>query len=301
MNTDNTIVSGNPLPAIGAGKPAPETLESLEAGKVAPVARAGNVAPVFQRFKDDVRPVMAFDWSAGNLDCTHDGQKVFSVKTVEQLAAMLMVPHKIVCEASFESFVPGRRQAMARMLRDAGHEIYVFRPTATARFRYKNEIEKSNTNDSQVIYRIATETDTHVYPLLAHDPEWVDQRVKLNRKYFEIKMSKQKPELLIKPAKKILGWYSKLPADQKLMYGNGKADKYSETMLAAVYYATQHTSNRYDFERLLGLWQSAHPSLLRSDIHHHGYGTVRKRISMSDYRRAVRNLRNVFMAAGVGP
>lgn len=279
-----------------------DLLEPLEAGTLPPAVSAGKVAPVFQRFKNDTRPVIAFDWSANNLDCTFDGEKVFSVKKVEDLAAMLTTPHKIICEASFESFVPGRRQAMAQMLRDAGHELYVFRPTATARFRYKNEIEKSNTNDSQVIYRIATETDTHVYPLLAHDSEWSDRRVAVNRKYFEIKMAKQKPELLIKPAKKILGWFSKLPEDAKLMYGNGKADKYSETLLAAVYFATLHTTNRYDFERVLGLWQSAHPSLLRSDVHHHGYGSVRKRgVTMSEYRHAIRTLRAVFIAAGVGP
>lgn len=277
-----------------------ESLEPLEAGNSIPVVRAGNHSPVFQRFKDDPRPVLAFDWSANNLDCTFDGVKVFSVKKVEDLAALLTTPHKIVCEASFESFVPGRRQAMAKMLRDAGHEIYVFRPTATARFRYINSIEKSNTNDSQVIYRIANDTETHVYPLLAHDQEWVDQRVALNREYFQIKMGKLKPELLIKPAKKILGGFSKLPDDAKLMYGNGKPDKYSETMLATVYFATLHTKNRYDFERLLGLWQSAHPSLLRSDIHHHGYGAVRKRTTMAEYRRAIRNLRAVFIAAGIG-
>lgn len=276
-------------------------LEPLEAGKRHPVVRAGNIAPVFQRFKDDTRPAIAFDWSANNLDCTFDGEKVFSVKKVEDLAALLKTPHKIVCEASFESFVPGRRQLMATMLRDAGHELYVFRPNATARYRFLHKIEKSNTNDAQVIYRIATETETHVYPLLAPDSEWADRRAVLNRDYFVIKMSKQKPELLIKPAKKILGWYSKLPADLKWAYGNGKPDKYSETLLAAVYFATLSTTNRYEFERLLGLWQSAHPSLLRSEIHHHAYGAIRKRgVTMSDYRRAIRNLRATFMAAGVG-
>lgn len=275
--------------------------ELPESGTHPPVVRAGTLDPDFRKFKHDTRPAIAFDWSANNLDCTFDGIKVFSVKKVEDLAALLKEPHKIVCEASFESFVPGRRQAMAQMLRGAGHEIYVFRPTATARYRQKYGVEKSNTNDSQVIYKIATETDTHVYPLLARDQDWVDRRTMLNRKYFEIKMAKEKPTLLIKPAKKILGWFSKLPEEQKAMYGNGKADKYSETLLATVYYATMVTKNRDEFERLLGLWQSAHPSLLRSDVHHHGYGAVRKRgVTMSEYRRSIRNLRAVFIAAGVG-
>lgn len=252
-------------------------------------------------FKQDPRPTLAFDWSANNLDCTYDGDTVFQVKTVEQLAGLLTEPHKVVCEASFESFVPGRRQAMAQLLRDAGHEIYVFRPNATARFRKLHKIEKSNTNDSQVIFLIATSTDTHVYPLMAADPDWAEQRAKINRTYFEIKMAKLKPDLLIKPAKKILGWYSKLSPEEKWMYGNGKADKYSETMLAVVYFATLNTTSRYDFERVLGLWQSAHPSLLRSDVHHHAYGAAQKRgMSIADYRRAVRALRARFLEAGVG-
>lgn len=302
-STFNTV-SGMSLPAVRAGTTVPETehLEPLtDAGMLLPASRAGISAPVSQGFKNDPRPALAFDWSAGNLDCTFDGETVFSVKTVEHLAAQLNTPHKIVCEASFESFVPGRRHAMAAMLREAGHELYVFRPTATEKFRRKNSIEKSNTNDSQVIYRIATETETHTYPLLAPDPDWVERRIRLNKEYFLIKMTKRKPELLIKPAKKILGWFSKLPPETKLMYGNGKADKYSETLLAAVYFATLNTTNRYDFERVLGLWESAHPSLLRSDIHHHGYKAVRKRgVTMSEYRKAARNLRAVFIAAGVG-
>ena len=35
---------------------------------------------------------------------------------------MLFEPHKIVCETSFESFIPGRRHKMAKMLRDAERE-----------------------------------------------------------------------------------------------------------------------------------------------------------------------------------
>lgn len=252
-------------------------------------------------FKTDTRPLVVFDWSANALDCTFDGKKVFQVKKVEQLAEMLTEPHRIVCEASFESFIPGRRHAMAKMLRDAGHEIYTFRPTATARYRHNHEIEKSNVNDAVVIYKIATETNTHICRLLDPDPEWFARAAALNREYFIIKMSKQKPDQLIKPAKKILGWYSKLTPEQRVMWGNGKADKYSETMLAVTYFATLHTTNRYEFERLLGLRQSGYPSLLRSDTHHHGYGSLRKReVTMSEYRRAIRNLRSVFIAAGVG-
>lgn len=276
-------------------------LEHSEAGTPYPAVSAGTIHPGFRVFRHDQRPLVAFDWSAGALDCTYDGETVFQVKKIEELAAMLKQPYKLVCEASFESFVPGRRHAMAQMLRDAGHEIYVFRSTATERHRRAADIEKSNENDARTIYRIAAETDTHIYPLLDSDPDWTARREALNSEYFIIKMSKQKNDQLIDPAKAILGKFKDLSPVDKVRFGNAKNDGYSDTMLSAVYFATLHTTNRYDFERLLGLWQSACPSLLRSEIHHHSWRHIRKgKPDMTAFRRTVRNLRSVLIAAGVG-
>lgn len=277
-------------------------LEHSEAGTNHPVASAGTQNPGFRVFRHDQRTLVAFDWSAGALDCTFDGKKVFQVKKIEDLAAMLKTPHKLVCEASFESFVPGRRHAMAQMLRDSGHELYVFRSTATERHRRAAEIEKTNENDARTIYRIAAETDTHLYPLLDVDAEWITRREALNHEYFIIKMSRQKDAQLITPAKTILGKFKDLSLADKVRFGNAKNDGYSDTMLSAVYFATLNTTNRYEFERLLGLWQSACPSLLRSEIHHHSWRHIRKgKPDMTAFRRSVRNMRSKFIAAGVGP
>jgi hypothetical protein len=267
-------------------------------------------------FKDDPRPLLAFDWSANELDCTFDGDKVFTVKRAEDLLLLpeLAAPHRLVCEASFESFVPGRRQAKARELRDAGHELYVFRSTATERYRRRHGIEKTNVNDAQVIYKIATETATHIYPLMDPDPEWAEERERINKEYYVIKMAKDKPKLLINPAKKVLGRFSKLTPEQQQLWGDGKAGDYSKTLLAAVYYATSITTNRTDFERVLGLWQSAHPALMRSEVYHHAWGVTwntfkqaqatgspRKRdVALTDWRRGIRQMRAKFIEAGVG-
>lgn len=190
---------------------------------------------------------------------------------------------------------------MVQLLRDAGHELYVFRPTATGRFRKVNKIDKSNSNDALVIYRIATETRTHIYPLLDPNPEWTERRETINRRYLEIRAAQQKAELLINPTKEILGKFSKLSNEDKVMYGNSKLDGYCETLLAAVYYATSVTTSRGEFERVLGLWQSAHPSLLRSDMHHHAFRSQRRRgVTIADFRRTARRLRARLMEAGVG-
>lgn len=258
---------------------------------------------MFRNFKEDTRPIVAFDWSSAALDVTFDGVLVTQVKRVEDLAAMLTVPHKIVTESSFEPYVLGRRQAMAKLLRDAGHEIYTFNQRQTARYRTVNGIEKSNEADARVIYALAATTDLHLHPLQAEpDADWVERREALNREYLIIKFNGEKKPLLIKPAMEILGKFKDLPAQRQAWWGNGKPDKYSDSTLAAVYFATSRTTNREDFERILGLYQAGYPSLLRSDIHNHGYrsGGRKRGLTITEFRHGVRKMRAEFMKAGVG-
>lgn len=280
-----------------------------------------QIAPVVKsqkhKFLTDPRPLIAFDWSASKLDCVDDLGNEFIVKTFEELVARVAgTPHRFVCEASFESFVPGRREKMLAAARAAGHEIYTFNPKATARHRRRDEdalalatgkprvdtkIGKAgDILDSRIIRNIAVNTTQHVAPMIIREPVWAERNATLNREYFILKMTKQKPEVLIKPAKKILGWYSKLSDADKVLLGNGKA--YSDSMLATAYYATKNTKSRSEYERLLGLWQAGFPSLLRSDVHHHGFGSMSKRgTTIKQYRQGMRRLRQIFVAAGVGP
>lgn len=253
-------------------------------------------------FKEDPRPLLVFDWSAQVLDVTTDGEVVTQMKNIETLADSLNEPHKIVCESSFEPYVLGRRQGMAKLLRERGHELYTFNQRQTARRRRELELDKSNDNDARVIFDIAANTNMHMHPLLPDpDEEWIERRSKLNREYLHIKFNGQKPELLIKPAKAILGRFSKRTEEEQEMWGNGKPDKYSDSVLAAVYFTTARTRSRDEFERLLGLYQAGYPTLLRSDIHKHGYGSGgRKRgLPVSKFRHGVRLLRAEFLAAGV--
>lgn len=254
------------------------------------------------KFREDPRPLVAFDWSGKHLDVTFDGVTVRQVDRSEDLLPLLNVPHRIVCESTFESYKPERRAAMVELFRSKGHELYMYRPLATAKFRKTEGIEKTNTNDAQVIFRIAQETNMHLYPAIGRDEDWASRRAELNAEYHAIRSMGLKTELLIEPAKEILGSFKSLSPEDKAMFGNAALDKYSETLLAAVYFATRYTSNRHEFERLLGMSGSAHPSLLRSDVHHHVYRHMRKRrsVTMSEFRRSVRTLRARFLAEGVG-
>jgi hypothetical protein len=278
-----------------------EELTEAEGGHIDPHQRVGTRLPAFRQ---DERPLVVFDWATAGLDVTFDGVVVTQVKRVEDLAELLGgVPHKIVTESSFEPYVLGRRKSMTEMLRDAGHEIYSYNQRQTSRYRRANGIDKSNENDARAIYALAATTNLHLRPLQAEpDADWVERRKALNQEYLIIKFNGWKPEMLIKPAKAILGRYKLLSEEKQWLYGNGKPDKYSETMLAAVYFATSRTTNRDEFERLLGLYQAGYPSLLRSDIHHHAYRTnrIKRNMPISDFRHGCRMMRADFMAAGVG-
>ena len=278
-------------------------------------------------FDNDSRAFVATDWASGRSDFTFDGTTTDHVKSFEELLTILgNVPHKILLESSFESFVPGRRFLMLALARSFGHEVYVFRPTATARYRQTHSLTSDDrivvrtgigtpedtgplpkdpdgcgALDSRVIYNIGIMERTHVYPMMYADPDWYAVHSARTDTYFLLKMTKQKPAQLIKPAKALLGWFSKLSDADKLAFGNGAANSYNESLLAAVYYTTATAWGRKEFERQLGLHGSGYPALLRSEIYHHGFGTVSKRMTIAEYRPNIRRLRAIFRAAGVSP
>lgn len=85
-------------------------------------------------FADDVRPLVALDWSFSGIHVTFDGREVTRLSGVEELLEQLQdEPHRIVAESTFESWDLARRHALVARVRDEGHELYVYRPIHTAR------------------------------------------------------------------------------------------------------------------------------------------------------------------------
>ena len=233
-------------------------------------------------------PIVAVDWSLREVHVTYDGWAVKRLPSVHDLIDELDSPHRIVAESTIESWDPDRRAALARRATDEGHELVVFRPIHTARLRNELGLEKSHEEDARVIYKIATGGTTHLYPILTPDIKWAQFRTEANREYQRLRLSGEKAALA-EQATAILGPYKDLDADEQLVLGNGKT--YLETALAAVYFAAQHASSRKTFERLLGLHGSAYPSLLRSEVHHHGFRHAKKRgVTWTLYRRQLRRL-----------
>ena len=243
----------------------------------------------------DPRPVVAMDWSFHGVHVTFDGETVITHPSVRDFVATLRTPHQICAEATFESWDHDQRQVLAREIRAAGHELYVFRPTHTARAR--GDLAKTDANDARVIYRVATQSRLHLYPLPAPDPSWVELRESANRDYQRLRLAGRKAELTAAAAA-ILGPYEDLDDETRVVLGNGQ--HYSDTLLAVTYFAASRSRGRAYFERLLGLQGSAHPSLLRSDLHHHCWRHASKRgVTWTIYRRVVRQTLAAYRAAGV--
>jgi hypothetical protein len=243
----------------------------------------------------DPRPVVAFDWAVAQIHVTFDGQNVVTMLDTDELVAHLGgVPHKLVAEATFESYKADMKAARLERLRAAGHELYVFRPLRTGRMRHALDVTKTHTHDAQLIWHIANDTPGHLYPLPDIDAEWVATREELNFEYGLLRAAGRKAELVAK-VEDILGPYSSLEGDTRLVLTNGK--EYAASVVAAVYYAATNTLTRAEFERHLGLHGSGYPTLLRSDIHHHGFRHAKKRgVTWTVFRREVRRLRSVILA-----
>lgn len=258
---------------------------------------------------DDARPLVAFDWSRNTLHVTWDGENVEQMNSVQDLLDRLAgVPHRIVTEATVESWDPDRKMAFATRARAEGHEILVYRPIHTARFRDRQTppIRKNNVNDAKAIFGIAAEGRLHLYPLPAPDSDWAKRRQDLNEEFIRLRSAGDMGEL-VRSAQEVLGPYGDLAPTAQAALGNGT--EYAEAMIAAVYFAAIHADSRAEFERFLGLHGSGYPSVLRSNVHHHGFRHRRNQgVSWTAFRRelrhayaAIREARRALLPADVPP
>lgn len=211
---------------------------------------------------------MAFDWSRTQVDYTFDGNTSAVASNLSEFLDFLKEPHDIVCEATFESYEPERRQRFIEECGRRGHRLRVFNPRLTAYRRTRAGIEKNDATDALVIFEIAFRSDVHLTAPKKVDEAWVAKREKVNREHTISRFSGTKDELA-DIAIAILGKYEGLAVEQRLVLGNGK--EYAVPLLSAIVQATKYASSRGEFERLLGLYANAYPSHLRSDVHHWGY------------------------------
>lgn len=67
-------------------------------------------------------PLVAVDWSVRQIHVTFDGRSVTVMRSLDELLDQLDRPHRIVAEATLESWEPRNRARLADRARREGHE-----------------------------------------------------------------------------------------------------------------------------------------------------------------------------------
>lgn len=255
-----------------------------------------------------IKPQVTFDWAAGKLTALFgddDSSKIKYYPSIEELITSLNVPHKIVCEATFESFDISERQRMIDLATAHGHDWWVTPNRQTGRHRQKMGFGDNKTDeiDVQVLRDMSLTRPTMLKRpnvRLQDDPFVVgakaanDELMLLRR---TITMKKNKSKLGFKKVSakdtyaaklvKTLPKFEKLTEIQKLALGG--SGKYSLCLVAAAAKVTKFANSREEFEHYAGLFAHGYPSQIRSDFMHWRYRFANKHgVKLSDFRRECR-------------
>ena len=227
---------------------------------------------------DDPRPMLALDWSFHGIHATFDGSEVLQFPSVESLLSdpRMSRPHRIAAEATFESWDPQRRRMVITSLREKGHELFVYRPLATARARHQLGLEKSDAADARIIWLYAKHPRFHLYAPAEVCESWAERFATAQQEYALVRLAGQKADLAAKAAA-VLGPLAERSEHSRLVLSS--ASGYSETLLAVLWFVASKGFTRGEMEKLLGLYGAGYPSLLRSEIHTHSARHARKRLN----------------------
>jgi hypothetical protein len=244
--------------------------------------------------QDDPRPVVALDWSFHGVHVTWDGEQVCAFASVEDFLAdaRMSGPHRIAAEATFESWDLERRHRLYDEITAQGHTLYVYRPLHTARARQAAGIDKSDAADARIIWWYAHDEAFHLYPARKLDDDWARRNAELNRNYARVRLSGGKKQLAARAAE-VLGPFRERSEDSQVALGSSAG--YTESLLAALYFAAKEGLSRREMERLLGLHGSGYPTLLRSDVHTHSFRHASRRLSARDDVHALRTVDRLRM------
>ena len=241
--------------------------------------------------------MVAFDWSGKGIDVTFDGETSVRMDNVDSLLAILDEPHVIVCEATYESYVPERRDAFTLACAADGHDLRTFKPRFTARLRNELGIEKTDANDALVIFRVASLGIIPMKKAGIVDPDYRARHTAINREHTIGRFVGESESLVAEFEQAIPK--ETLTDIQKLAFLT-KAGEWRGQFISGIVRASRHATSRNDFERLTGMYANGYGCHLRSDIYHWGYrgGTAGPRMSISDLRREVRRAYHILSEKG---
>jgi hypothetical protein len=242
----------------------------------------------------------------------------------DHLLANLYEPHLLHGESTYESFLPGRRERVTNMIYNAGHDIRVFSPRATPKFRRnrtlkgigivemvskedkekKRYLPKTDAVDAFCIRELSktlylkpptTEINQTMVAIREDACEQLkimrNSRVRISDKLISLKdyyaelISEQLPSL---------NNYNEVT---QLCLGNSNK-KYNLVIIADIAALIRRVKTTDEFERVAGFHQNGYPNQIRSDLYWHRWGKRftdpdKKhygKVTLSGFRKEVRRL-----------
>lgn len=246
-----------------------------------------------------------FDWGGGKLTTLlDDTDSIVYYPTCDALLDSLHEPHRIVSEATFESFNVANRRRVIQRAADAGHEWFTTPNRLTGRTRRAmGHEDKTDEIDVTVIRHLALTnpaclkrpnvrdaSDMLVQGLREANSELMvlrrTNRMVPNRSRLGFKMVSAKDDYA-RGVASLLPAYAAQPEVRRLALGNGK--EYAPVLVAAAAMAAKRSGTRREFEHYAGLFAHGYPSQIRSDFHHWRFRfAARNGVSVSEFRRECR-------------
>jgi hypothetical protein len=248
---------------------------------------------------------ITFDWSAGKLTVLiGDADKPVYYPSTEALIQSLTEPHRIVCEATFESFNIEQRKRVIELAKAGGHEFLTLPNRQTGRYRrFLGYEDKTDEIDVAVLRsqsidkpeRLKVPNVRELDDERVTDLKAANHELMILRRTLNIVPNKSKLGFKTVSAKdyyaddiiRLLPEFKTLTPTQQLALGS--AGKYSKTLVAAAAKATKFSESRGDFEHYAGLFAHGYPSQIRSDFMHWRFRFAAKHgVTLSDFRRECR-------------
>lgn len=224
--------------------------------------------------KHDV--VLSLDWSRSAVhvyDPRTDEVTVYS--NIEEFTGYVQNV-SLILESTAESYELDRRLLVLEAFKAANIDPWGYDPKFTARYRDENDIEKTDTNDARVIYKVGTETSLvlHRFGPLRNDDVLRDEITK----YVVLDRSGYDGALTMKLTEKYFGvqgrkktFNNSIPEQfRPLMYGSNRA--YRKQIGRILYTAemVRKAKRGYDeFRRQIGDYGNGYGSIMHSEVFHH--------------------------------
>lgn len=264
------------------------------------------------------RSSIYFDWSMRRKIPTllDDSNQVVDYLDLFDLLDHLKEPHRIIGEATFESFRLDKRRDFIDRCDAEGHILLTVPNRETARWRERAGFSAAKTPgragdliDLQAIRMAAQHTHLKKPRILPEDDPFITKRIIANRKLQKMRANTrpvigprggvswtdEKEDYALEKIASLPPFCQLGPVKRAAL---GQDQNYSRVITAAVGVAAEVAEDVKEFDRLAGLYAHGYPSQIRSDLMFHGWaGPTRGKLNaqkkrddltLSEYRNSLR-------------